>query len=75
MMYEALTSGAAVGELTLDWVPGSKLKRAGEALISAKRITSFAAREIGMPIPLSHKPLHEAGRCAKSIIEHWKLTG
>lgn len=71
MMFEALTSGAAVGELDLFWKPGTKLKQAVETLIAQGRVTPFIQRVPGEVLSCAQIPLNESARCADIILNKW----
>lgn len=72
MVYEALTSGAAVGSFELPFLEPGRVARGLEKLIHEKRLTSFTDwQTTGRLHPNTH-PLNEAERCAKVILQWLK---
>jgi mitochondrial fission protein ELM1 len=69
MVYEALTSGAAVGCLELPYAKPGRVARGLERLVREHRVTAFADWErSGRLLPNDH-PLNEAERCAKAMLQ------
>lgn len=71
MLYEALTSGCAVGTLGVPRVQEDRVTRGVDALAEEGLVTTFEAwRERGaMPAP--GRVVDEAARCAEIILERW----
>jgi mitochondrial fission protein ELM1 len=73
MVYEALTSGAAVG---LFPVPGKRTGRVARGMNQLEQggwVTSFSAWDRATPLPSPPAQLHEARRCAELICERLQL--
>jgi len=71
MLSEALTSGAAVGLLDLEWTNRSKLVSGLKRLSDEGWVTPFGSASPGCILPSPPQRLDEAGRCADWIIERW----
>ena len=71
MVYEALTSGAAVGLLDLKLHARSKLNAGLRGLVDDGRVTSFARYRAGDTLSAASEQLDEAGRCARWIVSNW----
>lgn len=72
MVYEALTSGAAVGLLSVQWRNSSdRLARGIQALMHEDLVTGFDAWRQGAALSRPPEPFDEAGRCAQWILEKW----
>lgn len=71
MVYEALTSGAAVGLLDLALHPRSKLIAGLRGLVEEKTVTAFEKHRIEDPLPPARERLDEASRCARWLLAHW----
>lgn len=71
MVYEALTSGAGVGLLT---IPRRRLSRVVRGVVDLVRlglVTTYPQWLSGAKVEASSKPLAEADRCAQWIATHW----
>jgi len=73
MVYEALSSGAAVGLLRLPRRGANRITAGIDALVDAGLITAYEAWARGAPLRAPTPPLAEAARCAQIIVERWKL--
>lgn len=73
MVYEALSSGAAVGLLRLPRRGANRITAGIDALLGAGLITAYEAWARGAPLRVPTPPLAEAARCAQVIIERWGL--
>lgn len=71
MVYEALTSGAAVGVLSVPCKAWSRVVRGLDGLVEEGLVTPFIAWRQGQPLIPSPQPFHEAARCAQAIVERW----
>ncbi len=71
MVYEGLTSGAAVGLLRVPRRRHSRVTRGIEALVNAGQVTPFARWATGQALSRPSEPLCEADRCARLIYERW----
>ena len=71
MLYEALTSGAAVGVLPLAGGRSSRVGRGVESLIREGWITAFDPRRPGMAPPLPPARFNEAERVADLVLERF----
>jgi mitochondrial fission protein ELM1 len=71
MIYEALTSGAAVGVLEIPRKRSSRISRGTEQLASEDWVTFFSdwSRERRLRRP--PQTFNEAERCARWIIDRW----
>ena len=70
MVYEALTSGVAVGLLDVKAIRPSRVSRGIEALVREGRVTRFSDWEPGTPLTRK-APLAEADRVAREILRRW----
>ncbi|MGH8470092.1 MAG: mitochondrial fission ELM1 family protein [Gammaproteobacteria bacterium] len=73
MVYEALSSGAAVGLLRLPRRGTNRITAGIDALLGAGMITAYEAWASGEPLRAPTPPLAEAARCAQMIVERWGL--
>ncbi|MDQ3564852.1 MAG: mitochondrial fission ELM1 family protein [Pseudomonadota bacterium] len=73
MVYEALSSGAAVGLLRLPRRGSNRITAGIDALLRAGLITAYEAWARGAPLCAPTPPLAEAARCAQMIVERWGL--
>ena len=73
MLYEALSSGAAVGLLCLPRRGSNRITSGIDALVDAGLITDYEAWAKGAPLRAPTPPLAEAARCAQMIVERWGL--
>lgn len=71
MVFEALTSGAAVGLLDLELKRGTKLGAELRRLDGDGWLTTFADHNPKDMLTAPPERLDEAGRCADWIVEHW----
>ncbi|HSS63809.1 MAG TPA: mitochondrial fission ELM1 family protein [Gammaproteobacteria bacterium] len=71
MVYEALSSGAAVGLLTLKTTRPGRISRGIERLIKEHRVTRFEQWVDGEALAEPDAPLNEAKRCARLILDRW----
>ncbi len=69
MMYEALTSGAAVGLLPLPLTRTGRVARAIADLAGADRITHYRDWLEGKPLAKAEEALHESRRCAGLLLD------
>ncbi|MGH8508779.1 MAG: mitochondrial fission ELM1 family protein [Gammaproteobacteria bacterium] len=73
MVYEALSSGAAVGLLRLPRRGTNRITAGIDALVGAGLITAYEAWANGAPLRAPNPPLAEATRCAQMLVERWGL--
>lgn len=72
MVYEALTSGAAVGLLDVPWRNArDRLARGVEQLVREGLVTPFDAWRAGTALRAPAEPFDEAARCAAWIADRW----
>lgn len=72
MVYEALGAGCGVGILPVSWKhPENKFQTSIDDLYASGLAISFDRWLAGDPIPVIHKPLNEADRCAAEILRRW----
>lgn len=71
MVYEALSSGAAVGLLTLDVISPGRVSRGIEQLVNENWVTRFDQWINGKALPKPKVALNEAKRCAKLVLNRW----
>ena len=74
MIYEAMTSGAAVGLIELPNTKRSRVHSGIDRLVRAGYVTRFAQWSRGQALALPPQPLHEAARCARWIRDQWLQT-
>ena len=68
MIYEALSSGAAVGLLSVDAKGHNRISAAIEQLVEAGRV---GAPGEWQPAAVSPQPFDEAARCADWMVQQW----
>ena len=73
MVYEALSSGAAVGLLRLPRRGTNRITAGIDALLGAGLLTAYEAWAKSAPLRAPTPPLAEAARCAQIIVERWGL--
>jgi mitochondrial fission protein ELM1 len=71
MVYEALSSGAAVGILELPGRRDTRVSRGVAQLLRRGDAVTFSRWRPGTALPLPATPFNEATRCARWIEEHW----
>ena len=71
MIYEALTSGAAVGLFDIAEKNPSRVARGLQQLREQGRVTGFKQWLADDGLPAPQQPLAEAGRCADLILTRW----
>lgn len=71
MVYEALTTGAAVGLIEVPQKKSSRVSRGIESLVADGLATPFSRWRSDRNLPKPHTPLHEASRCAEWIADRW----
>jgi mitochondrial fission protein ELM1 len=71
MVYEALSSGAAVGLITLPRSRPSRLSRGLDDLVGNGWLTRFDDWQTGRALSPPPAPLNEAARCADAILSRW----
>ena len=69
MVYEALTSGAAVGCFELPYARPGRVARGLERLAHEKRLTVFSDWERSGSLQPNDHPLNEAERCARQLLQ------
>ena len=69
MVYEALSSGAAVGCFELPYAKPGRVARGLEKLLEQKRLSSFADWARSGTLPPNHQPLNEVERCARQLLQ------
>lgn len=68
MVYEALTSGAAVGCFELPFAKPGRVAHGLEMLVREKRLTRFPEWERSGKLQPNDQPLNEAERCARQLL-------
>lgn len=71
MVYEAITSGAAVGVLDLAQQPQSRIAQGIERLSDDGWVTTYSQWQQGKVLQAKGEPFNEAQRCAKWIKDAW----
>lgn len=71
MVYEAITSGAAVGLLPVPQLGDNRIGRGLQARFVDGSLTPYAAWLTGKPLIPAATPLNEAARCAQEILLRW----
>jgi uncharacterized protein len=71
MVYEALTSGAAVGVLSVPCKSWGRVVRGLDSLAEKGLVTTFTAWRRGQPLQPPRQQFNEAARCAQVLIERW----
>lgn len=74
MVYEALTSGAAVGVLNVPCKAWGRVVRGLDSLAEKRMVTTFTAWRQGQKLLPSRQRFNEADRCAQILVERW-LSG
>lgn len=69
MVYEALSSGAAVGCFDLPFAKPSRVARGLEKLLKNQRLTSFGDWQAAGKLRPNLMPLNESERCAKELLQ------
>jgi hypothetical protein len=76
MVYEALTSGAAVGLIEVPYrAPQDRLVHGLDELVKHKQLTRIADWRSGQALQAPAGIFNEAARCADWIVEHWLRAG
>ncbi len=75
MVYEALSSGAAVGLLTLDSFRPGRVSYGVEQLVHEHWVTRYNQWVDGKTLAKPEAPLNEAERCARLILDRWPDLG
>jgi mitochondrial fission protein ELM1 len=74
MVFEALTSGAAVGLLAVDWrKPAGRLAQGVRTLQRDGLVVGFDDWRNGTELKAPVEPFDEAGRCANWLLERWPI--
>jgi mitochondrial fission protein ELM1 len=73
MVYEALTSGAAVGLLEVPCNRPGRVTAGVKCLVKHGWVTPFSAWQTNTPLPHPPGALHEAARCASLVCERFQL--
>ncbi len=71
MLYEALTSGAAVGVLDMERLGAGRVSSGVERLLQEGRAGSYSGWVAGQRLPVAQDEFNEAARCARWIKQHW----
>ncbi len=71
MVYEALTSGAAVGVFELERIGSGRVADGIDRLLRDRRVGSYAGWATGQPLPVAQEEFNEAARCARWIKQKW----
>lgn len=71
MVYEALSSGAAVGLLSLEAVRPGRVSGGVERLVNEHWVTRHDQWLNGQALAKPETPLNEAKRCAKLVLDLW----
>ena len=74
MVYEALTSGAAVGLLEVPEIQESRISRGVKNLLQAGKLMDFSQWSNGHDFPEALEKFDEAGRCAQEVITRCRLS-
>ncbi|MFT5396975.1 MAG: mitochondrial fission protein ELM1 [Gammaproteobacteria bacterium] len=69
MIYESLSSGAAVGLIELQNKNSTKMKNTISALINDKKLTPFSKWDKCRSLPPGSSDFNEANRCARLLLE------
>lgn len=69
MVYEALSSGAAVGCFELPYARPGRVARGLEKLMREKRLSNFPDWERSGKLRPNDQPLNEAARCARQLLQ------
>ena len=73
MIYEALTSGAAVGIFKLPELRTSRVTRGIDSLVARHLVTPFAQWQASFSLEGSGHTLNEAHRCAELVAQMFRL--
>jgi uncharacterized protein len=73
MLYEALTSGSAVGVLHIPAIKSSRLVAATSQLTKDKLVVRFDDWANGQDLTTTQAGLNEADRCAQLVLQHFCL--
>lgn len=73
MIYEALTSGAAVGLLQVPHKLESRVTRIADDLSNQKMVTLFSEWQAGKALSAPPYALNESGRCARLLLQKHSL--
>lgn len=71
MVYEALTSGAAVGVLSVPCKAWDRVVRGVDSLAEKGLVTPFTAWYQGQLLTVPSQQFNEAARCAQVIVKRW----
>lgn len=71
MVYEALTSGAAVGLFDLGKTGSGRVTRGIDALLEHNTLTDFKDWQTGKSLQVPRDKFDEAARCARWIKDNW----
>lgn len=71
MVYEALTSGAAVGVLNVPCKAWGRVVRGLDGLAEKRVVTTFTAWRQGQKLIPPRQQFNEADRCARILVERW----
>ena len=71
MIYEALTSGAAVGVLTLPKTRKSRVTNGIDSLIARHLVTPFSSLQSPFILPRPCQQIDEANRCARLLADRF----
>jgi mitochondrial fission protein ELM1 len=74
MVYESLTSGAAVGLLNVKQKTKNRISDSIDTLINEKQLTSFSSWEKTNELLLPTNKFNEADRCVKQLLERELLA-
>lgn len=74
MVYEALTSGAAVGLLEVPCTRPGRVTAGVKELVKHGWVTPFAKCQANTALPQPPSTLHEAARCAGIVCERFQLS-
>jgi mitochondrial fission protein ELM1 len=71
MVYEALTSGAAVGVLNVPCKAWGRVAQGLDSLVEKRLVTTFTTWRQGQKLLPPRQQFNEAHRCAQILIERW----
>lgn len=69
MVYEALTSGAAVGCFEQPYAKPGRVARGLQQLVRDNRLTAFSDWQHSGKLMPNNQPLNEAERCARQLLQ------
>jgi mitochondrial fission protein ELM1 len=72
MVYEALTSGAAVGCFEIPFLKPGRVAHGLQKLVRENHVTEFSEWERSGKLKPNTQPLNEAERCAKALLQWLK---